>query len=75
MAFTADLNPKSTKSMDFLDMMKMEDYLGRQAKPAKNTATPAANAILAKPEANDIIKSNMDDAGVPFKFGNNYQKD
>lgn len=69
MAFTADLNPKKS-SMDLIDLMKMEDYLGRTArqtaKPAAKTATPGADAIL---------KSSMDDTGVPFKFGNNYQKD
>ena len=75
MAFSADLNPKTSKSMDLLDMIKMEDYLGRQSKPTKTTAIPAANAILAKTATNDMIKGNIDDAGVPFKFGNNYQKD
>jgi hypothetical protein len=70
MAFNADLNPKSGKSMDLLDMVKMEDYLTRSgrgtAKSAAKTATPVANLVL---------KSSMDDAGIPFKFGNNYQKD
>lgn len=59
MAFTADLNPKNSKSMDLLDLMKMEDYLGR-----KPTARPTV-----KP--NDMIKSSPDDVGTPFKFNNN----
>jgi hypothetical protein len=67
MTFTADLNPKSGKSMDLLDMVKMEDYMGRRTgKSAVKTATPGADLVL---------KSSLDDAGVPFKFGNNYQKD
>jgi len=72
MAFTADLNPKGSKSMDLLDMIKMNEYLGRaNSKPAVKTATPAADAILAKPAPNDMIKSSSDDVGTPFKFNNN----
>lgn len=76
MAFTADLNPKGSKSMDLLELMKMDDYLSRKGtvKPAPKTATPAADAILAKPVSNDMIKSSMDDVGTPFRFNNN-QKD
>ena len=78
MAFTADLNPKGGKSMDLLDMVKMEDYLERRkaliTKPATKTATPVADAILAKPVLNDILKSSADDVGTQFRF-NNSQKD
>ena len=75
MAFTADLNPKSGKSTDLLDLIKMEDYLERRRaispKPAAKTATPAADAIMAKPAPNDMLKSSSDDVGVPFRFNNN----
>jgi hypothetical protein len=71
MPFTADLNPKGGKSMDLLDMIKMENYLEHRkvlgSKPTDKTATPGANATL--------LKSNIDDVGVPFKFGNNYQSE
>ena len=71
MAFTADLNPKKS-GMDLLELMKMEDYLGRKtAKPAAKTATPAADAILAKP--NNMVKSSSDDAGVEFRFNRNQE--
>lgn len=70
--FKANLNPVSNKT-DINDLLKMDDYLGRKAKPAKVTATPAATAILAKPALNDIVRSSPDDVGVPFKFGNNNQ--
>ena len=74
MPFTADLNPKGSKSMDLLDMVKMEDYLERRkalitgGKPAAKTATPAADAILAKPIPNNMLKSSADDIGTEFKF-------
>jgi hypothetical protein len=55
MAFTADLNPKGGKSMDLLDMIKMEQYLGR--KP------------MAK--VNNMVKSSADDKGVEFRFNSN----
>ena len=71
MPFTADLNPKSNKSMDLLDMIKMEDYLGRTSKGT--TAKPAGKT--ATPNADSVLKSSMDDTGVPFKFGNNYQSE
>jgi hypothetical protein len=71
MPFTADLNPKGGKSMDLLDMVKMEDYLERRkalaGKAMAKTATPAANAILA----NDMVKSSADDVGTQFRFNNN----
>lgn len=58
MAFTADLNPKGGKSMDLLDLIKMEDYLGRR--PSK---------VPAKP--NNMVKSSADDKGVEFRFNSN----
>jgi len=73
MAFTADLNPKTGKSMDLLDMIKMNEYMGKaKAKSAVKTATPGADAVLAK---TDMLKSDSADMGVPFKFGNNYQSE
>lgn len=72
MPFTADLNPKGGKSTDLLDMIKMEDYLDRRRaaspKAMAKTATPVADAILAKP--NDMVKSSADDVGTPFRFNN-----
>ena len=79
MAFTADLNPKGGKPMDLLEMVKMEDYLERRkasmptAKPAVKTATPIADAILAKPAPSDMLKSSMDDVGTPFRFNKNQE--
>jgi hypothetical protein len=71
MPFTADLNPKGSKSMDLLEMAKMEDYMERRKastpRPAAKTPTPAANAILA----NDMLKSSKDDAGTQFRFNKN----
>jgi hypothetical protein len=58
MPFTADLNPKGSKSMDLLDLVKMEDYLGRR--PTK---------VAAK--VNNMVKSSADDKGVEFKFNTN----
>jgi hypothetical protein len=63
MAFTADLNPKNGKSMDLLDLIKMEDYLERSGRKIKSTA-----------KVNDMIKSSADDVGTPFRF-NNSQND
>lgn len=77
MAFTADLNPKGSKSMDLLEMIKMEDYLERRnalssakpaVKPAAKTATPAADAILAR---SNMLKSSADDVGTEFRFNKN----
>jgi hypothetical protein len=58
MPFTADLNPKGSKSMDLLDLIKMEDYMGRR--PTK---------VAAKP--NNMLKSGPDDIGTEFKFNTN----
>jgi hypothetical protein len=77
MAFSADLNPKGSKSMDLLDMVKMEDYMGRRsmvrpiAKPMAKTASPAADAILAKAISDDMLKSSKDDVGTQFRFNKN----
>ena len=74
MPFTADLNPKGGKSMDLMDMVKMENYLDRRSvtkpavKPMAKTATPAADAILAR---SNMLKSSADDAGTEFKFNKN----
>ena len=73
MAFNADLNPKGSKSMDLLEMVKMEDYMDRRKalstpRPAAKTATPAANAILAK---SNMLKSSADDVGTEFRFNKN----
>jgi hypothetical protein len=80
MPFTADLNPKGSKSMDLADLVKMEDYLSRRSgakpavKPAAKTATPAADAILARPAPTNMLKSSADDLGTEFRFNSN-QKD
>jgi hypothetical protein len=71
MPFTADLNPKGSKSMDLLEMVKMEDYMERRKalstpRSAAKTATPAATAIL-----NDMLKSSKDDVGTQFRFNKN----
>ena len=58
MPFTADLNPKGGKSMDLLDLVKMEDYLGRRV--GKTPAKP-----------NNMVKSSADDVGTPFRFNSN----
>jgi len=75
MAFNADLNPKGSKSMDLLEMVKMEDYMDRRKaltpRSAAKTATPAADAILAKAIANDMLKSSKDDVGTQFRFNKN----
>jgi pyruvate carboxylase len=76
MAFTADLNPKGSKSMDLADLVKMEDYLSRRGatrpavKPMAKTVTPVADAVLAKAIADDMLKSSTDDVGTPFRFNN-----
>ena len=53
----------------------MEDYLERRkalvSKPAAKTATPAADAILAKPIPNNMLKSSADDIGTEFRFNKN----
>jgi hypothetical protein len=80
MSFKADLNPKGSKSMDLLEMVKMEDYLDRRkvlsstrpaVKPTAKTATPAADAILTRPISNNMLKSSADDVGTEFRFNTN----
>jgi hypothetical protein len=66
MPFTADLNPKGSKSMDLLDMVKMEDYLERRR--ALNPTKPAVKPA-AKP--NNMLKSGPDDIGTEFRFNSN----
>ena len=44
--------------MDLLDMIKMEDYLGRR--PSKMPA-----------KVTNMVKSSADDKGVEFKFNSN----
>ena len=44
--------------MDLLDLIKMEDYLGRR--PSK---VPA--------KVNNMVKSSADDVGTPFRFNSN----
>lgn len=58
MPFTADLNPKNNKSMDLLDLVKMEDYLSRRT-----------GKMPVKP--NNMVKSSADDKGVEFRFNSN----
>ena len=79
MPFTADLNPKGSKSMDLAELVKMEDYLSRRSavkaamKPMAKTATPAADAILAKPAYDNMLKSSADDVGTEFRFNRNQE--
>ena len=49
--------------MDLLDLVKMEDYLGRRA-IARPTAKPAA-------KVNNMLKSSPDDVGTEFRFNSN----
>lgn len=59
MGFNADLNPKNNKSMDLLDMLKMESYLGA-TKTGKKIAGSA-----------NMVKSSADDKGIEFRFNTN----
>ena len=77
--FNVDLNPKKS-GMDLGEMLKLDEARAKNklykdsaaAKSQSKTATPAADAILAK---TDMLKSDSADMGVPFKFGNNYQSE
>jgi hypothetical protein len=73
MPFTADLNPKSGKSMDLLDLVKMEDYLGRRVSGKQmETKKPAPVIDKSTPyEPSDMLKSSADDVGTQFRFNNN----
>ena len=44
--------------MDLLDLVRMEDYLGRR--PSKLPA-----------KVNNMVKSSSDDVGTPFRFNSN----
>lgn len=63
--------------MDLAELVKMEDYLSRRnavkaaMKPMAKTATPAADAILAKPAYGNMLKSSADDIGTEFRFNKN----
>jgi hypothetical protein len=78
MAFTADLNPKSGKSMDLLDLVKMDAYLNQKGS-VKSTEPKKPAPVIDKSEPwtppNNMVKSSADDTGVEFKFGNNYQSE
>ena len=77
--FNVDLNPKKS-GMDLGEMLKLDEARAKNklykdaaaAKSQMKTATPAADAVLAK---TDMLKSDSADMGVPFKFGNNYQSE
>jgi len=74
MPFTADLNPKGGKSMDLLDMVKMDDYLerrglGKQASPKKPAPVIDKSERWSPPS--DMLKSSADDVGTQFRFNNN----
>jgi len=79
MPFNADLNPKKS-SMDLGDLLKLDEAMAKnklysdaaKAKSMQKTATPSADATLAK---SNMLKSDAADMGVPFKFGNNYQSE
>ena len=71
MAFTADLNPKGGKSMDLLDMIKMEDYLGRKPAAKAEPKKPAPVIDKSEPYTSNMVKSSADDVGTPFRFNNN----
>lgn len=73
MPFTADLNPKGGKSMDLLDLVKMEDYLERKGL-GKQEAVKKPAPVIDKSTPyvpNDMVKSSADDVGTQFKFNNN----
>jgi hypothetical protein len=73
MAFNADLNPKKT-SMGLGELLKMEEAMVKnrlyndavKAKSMKKTVTPAADAILSKPD--NMLRSSADDIGTEFRF-------
>jgi len=73
MPFTADLNPKKS-GMDLGDLLKMDDAMTKR-KLYSDAAKVKSMQKTATPGADSVLKSSMDDAGVPFKFGNNYQSE
>ena len=72
--FNVDLNPKKS-TMDLGEMLKLDEARAKNklykdavtVKSQSKTLTPGADATL--------LKSSIDDVGVPFKFGNNYQSE
>jgi hypothetical protein len=68
MAFTADLNPKKS-GMDLGDLLKMDETMIRR----KLYQDAMTDKSVKKVPVN--LKSSVDDDGVPFKFGNNYQSE
>lgn len=56
MGFNADLNPKSGKSMDIIDLLKLKSY---------------ADSMKGTKSANNMVKSSADDKGIEFKFNTN----
>jgi hypothetical protein len=71
MPFTTDLNPKGGKSMDLVDLVKMEDYLGRRLTKKPDEPKKPAPIIDKLTPPNDMLKSSADDVGTPFRFNNN----
>ena len=73
--FTADLNPKGNKSMDLGDLLKMDEAISKSKLYRDAAQSGKSPAVTVTPGADATLRSSMDDAGVPFKFGNNFQKD
>lgn len=72
MPFTADLNPKKSGS-DVGDLLKMSEAVKRKKLIDDAMANQTGKAPIIVMPVN--AKSSVDDEGVPFKFGNNYQQD
>jgi len=70
--FTADLNPKKTGNMDLGDLLKMDEAMskGRLYKDAMKARIPTPAPVTPS----NMVKSSIDDVGVPFRF-NNSQKE
>jgi uncharacterized protein YihD (DUF1040 family) len=71
MPFTADLNPKGSKSMDLGDLLKMNETMARKKLYENALADKSGKTVIIPVN----LKSSADDEGVPFKFGNNYQSE
>jgi hypothetical protein len=67
MPFTADLNPKKS-GMDLGDMLKMDETMTKRRLYQEAMADKPGKTTVVIP-----VKSNADDGGFSFKFGNNYQ--
>ena len=64
--FTADLNPKKTNT-DLADLLRMDESIAKDRW--------YKNAMKDKiPTPSNMVKSSIDDVGVPFRF-NNSQKE